>query len=388
MSAPDLPTLPGFPGLPEFPDFPASPEGILREMRTVQGLVNQLQARYFEGLARFIRAAEEPATVPQELALALSIGKQAAENQVGLAMALATRLPRTLEAMRRGEIDAFKASKIHEPTAVLTDEQAREVDAIMATRVTGKDPGGLRRSVNLAVIKVDPDGYARRCRARRAQRRVELIPMNEGMVRLCGDLPAEEGAAAYHRIDTEAHRRRRRDKSKTLEQHRAEVYSDLLLTDNHGVRVGPRAEVFVYLDFETWLGLNDQPGNLAGHGVIPAWLARRIAYGDNSTVRRLITDPETGQLVSVGRNAYRPPKDLTRLTQARDRECRFPGCHRPAQASDLDHSEQWVADEGETADENLITLCRRHHRLKVRHEALVYRMGVKDLRRPAVAAVG
>jgi hypothetical protein len=62
------------------------------------------------------------------------------------------------------------------------------------------------------------------------------------------------------------------------------------------VRVGPRAEVFVYLDFETWLGLNDQPGNLAGHGVIPAWLARRITYDDNSTVRRLITDPETGEL--------------------------------------------------------------------------------------------
>src|SRR3954449_10539355 len=116
MSAPDLPALPGFPGLPEFPDFPASLEGMLREMRVVQGLMNRLQARYFEVLARFARAAEEPATVPQELALALTIGKSAAESQVGLAIALTTRLPRTLEAMRRGEIDGFKASKIHEPT--------------------------------------------------------------------------------------------------------------------------------------------------------------------------------------------------------------------------------------------------------------------------------
>ncbi|MFD2419594.1 HNH endonuclease signature motif containing protein [Amycolatopsis pigmentata] len=364
MSAPTLPPPPGFPVLPEFPEFPVTLEGLRRELQAAQGLVNRIQARYFEVLARFARAAEEPATVPQELALALAISKQAAESQVDLAEALTTRLPRTLEAMRRGELDGFKASKIHEPTAVLTDEQAREVDAIMATRLAGKDPGGLRRSVNLAVIKVDPDGYAQRCRARRAQRRVELIPMDEGMVRLCGDLPAEEGAAAYRRIDTEARRRRRKDKTKTLEQHRAEVYSDLLLTDNHGLRVGPRAEVFVYLDFMTWLGLNDEPGNLAGHGVIPAWLARRIAYGDNATVRRVITDPDTGQVVSVGRNAYRPPRDLARLIQVRDRECRFPHCHRPAQASDLDHSEQWIADQGETADENLIALCRKHHRLK------------------------
>jgi hypothetical protein len=157
MSVPDLPALPGFPGLLEFPDIPASRDGMLREMRAAQRVVSQVQARYFEVLARFTDTAEEPGTVPQELALALTIGRSAAETQVGLAMALTTRLPRTLEAMRRGEIDAFKASKIHEPTAVLIDEQAREVDAIMATRVTGKDPGGLRRSVDLAVIKVDPD---------------------------------------------------------------------------------------------------------------------------------------------------------------------------------------------------------------------------------------
>jgi hypothetical protein len=121
--------------------------------------MNRLQGRYFEVLARFARAAEEPATVPQEVALALAVGKQAAENQVELAAALNTRLPRTLEAMRRGEIDGFKASKIHEPTAILTDEQAREVDAVMSTRLAGKDPSGLRRSTTLADDA--QEGYAR-----------------------------------------------------------------------------------------------------------------------------------------------------------------------------------------------------------------------------------
>jgi hypothetical protein len=340
MTAPDLYTLSGFPDLPEFPGMPVTREAMLREMKTVQRLVNRLQGRYFEVLARFTRAAEEPATVPQELALALAIGKQAAETQVDLAAALTTRLPRTLEAMRRGEIDGFKASKIHEPTLLLTDEQAREVDEVMSARLDGKDPGGVRRSVNLAVARIDPEGHAQRCSARRAQRKVELIPLDDGMVKLCGDLPAEIGAAAYARIDREARRRRRRDRTKTLDQHRADVYAELLLTDHHGVRVSPRAEVFVYMDVETWLGLNDQLAEMSGHGVIPAWLARRIAYGDNSTVRRLITDPETGQLVSVGRNAYRPPTDLARLIHVRDRECRMYGCYRPAQVSDIDHGEE------------------------------------------------
>jgi hypothetical protein len=366
MTAPDLPTLPGFPDLPEFPGLPVTREAMLRELKSVQRLVNRLQGRYFEVLARFTRAAEEPATVPQELALALAIGKQAAENQVELAAALTTRLPRTLEAMRRGEIDGFKASRIHEPTMLLTDEQARKVDEVMAARLDGKDPGGLRRSTNLAVARIDPEGHAERCYARRAQRKVELIPLDDGMVKLCGDLPAEVGTAAYARIDREARRRRRRDRTKTLEQHRSDVYAELLLTDQHGVRVSPRAEVFVYMDVMTWLGLNDELAHMSGHGVIPAWLARRIAYGDNATVRRLITDPQTGQLVSVGRNAYRPPPDLARLIHVRDRECRMYGCYRPAQVSDIDHSEEWVADQGETADQNLIALCLRHHRLKAR----------------------
>jgi hypothetical protein len=42
-----------------------------------------------------------------------------------------------LEAMRRGEIDGFKALKIHEPTALLSDEEARRVDAVMSTRLAG-----------------------------------------------------------------------------------------------------------------------------------------------------------------------------------------------------------------------------------------------------------
>ncbi|MFD2419735.1 HNH endonuclease signature motif containing protein [Amycolatopsis pigmentata] len=338
--------------------------GLLRALQRLQAIVNQAQAMQAEAVAEFDRTADQPSHVSLELSLGLVVSKHTAQYQIGLARALTTRLPQTLEAMRRGEIDSWKASRIYEPTVVLSDEKAREVDAIMAARIAGKDPSGLRRSTNLAVARVDPDGHAERCAQRRAQRRVELIPMEDGMVNLSSHLPVEEGVAAYTRIDTEAKRRRKRDRSKTLDQHRADFHTELLLADHGASTAPPRAEVFIYMDLYTWLGLNNHPAEMAGGGVIPAWLARRIAAGGNTTLRRIITDPDTGQILSVGRDRYRPPAALSRLVSARDRECRLPTCHRPAQHCETDHVDDWYALHGDTADDNLTALCTRDHHTK------------------------
>ncbi|WP_285491613.1 DUF222 domain-containing protein, partial [Amycolatopsis taiwanensis] len=230
----------------------------------MQSEINRLQAIQYEAVAAFAGKADDRSVVARELALALAVSPRMAENQIELAQALVPRLPETWKAMQRGAIDAYKASKIHEPTTTLSDEQAREVDAIMATRIDRKDPTGLRRSTALAVAKVDPDGYAHRCKRRRAQRRVELIPKGEGMVKLSANLPVEVGVAAYARIDAEARRRRKTDTTKTLEQHRADVFVELLLKDTSGLTVGPRAEVFIYMDVYTWLNLNTKPAEMAG----------------------------------------------------------------------------------------------------------------------------
>ncbi len=61
---------------------------------------------------------------------------------------------------------------------------------------------------------------------------------------------------------------------------------------------------------------------------------------------------------------YRPPPPLAELVRARDRHCRFPGCHVAAVFCDLDHVRPWPA--GPTAADNLACLCRRHHRVKQR----------------------
>ena len=79
-------------------------------------------------------------------------------------------------------------------------------------------------------------------------------------------------------------------------------------------------------------------------------------------------DPLTGARLDPTQDltttAYRPTAELTALVKARDGHCRFPGCAVAARFCDLDHVRPWPT--GPTAAHNLLTLCRRHHRIKQR----------------------
>jgi hypothetical protein len=85
--------------------------------------------------------------------------------------------------------------------------------------------------------------------------------------------------------------------------------------------------------------------------------ARRLAC-DSSLVPLLERE---GSALTVGRKTRAVPPALRRAVQARDGGCRFPGCeHR--RFLDAHHIRHW-AHGGETSKENLIMLCRHHHRL-------------------------
>lgn len=81
------------------------------------------------------------------------------------------------------------------------------------------------------------------------------------------------------------------------------------------------------------------------------------------TIRRLITDPQTGRALDLGRRRYEVSEPLRRWIIARDRTCRFPGCSRRASACQLDHVAAW-SDGGGTDASNVHALCTRHHQLK------------------------
>ncbi len=86
------------------------------------------------------------------------------------------------------------------------------------------------------------------------------------------------------------------------------------------------------------------------------------------TARRMLCDASLvpiaesdGEPLSIGRRTRTIPSALRRALRVRDGGCRFPGCsHR--RFVDAHHIRHW-ADGGETAVDNLVHLCRRHHRL-------------------------
>ena len=85
----------------------------------------------------------------------------------------------------------------------------------------------------------------------------------------------------------------------------------------------------------------------------------------HSVWRKVTCDPISGAVLDVGRTRYKPPAALDDFVRARDRECRVPGCRRPAQRCDADHNRDFGRGKnGTTADRNLCCLCRYHHRLK------------------------
>jgi hypothetical protein len=66
-----------------------------------------------------------------------------------------------------------------------------------------------------------------------------------------------------------------------------------------------------------------------------------------------------GKPLDVGRRRRTIPPALRRALDHRDRGCRFPGCG--VRVCEGHHVEHW-ADGGETRLDNLVLLCRRHHR--------------------------
>jgi hypothetical protein len=91
---------------------------------------------------------------------------------------------------------------------------------------------------------------------------------------------------------------------------------------------------------------------------LAAETARRIAC--DGSILKLVED-EQGQPLSIGRKSRTIPPALRRALRVRDRGCRFPGCTHTAYI-DGHHVKHW-ADGGETSLENLVMLCRRHHRM-------------------------
>ncbi len=355
-----------------------------------------------------------------EIGLALRLSRQTAVNRLVMAQTLIDELPATLAAWQAGTIDSLKARAITETSYLLPGELRGALEARVLPRAGTQTIAQLRAALARAVLVLDPEGAAERHHHRRADRRVVVSPDEDGMASLWALLSAPDATAAYQRLCALA-RGLGSDDPRGMDARRADLLVDLLTgrrcaatadcpdphcdgdctdpdrpspdhpddptetapTDDRaggsatshtepaaslsGHCCGPRRGtgpgkplVSVVVPITTLLGLDDYPGELVGHGPIPAGVAREIAA--QGTWRRLLTDPASGTLLDYGRTTYTPPAGLADFVRARDLRCRFPTCGQPATTADLDHTIPYP--DGPTSEHNLHASCRRHHRLK------------------------
>lgn len=132
---------------------------------------------------------------------------------------------------------------------------------------------------------------------------------------------------------------------------------------------------------------------IPGIGIIQGEVADQLLARFGTTLTGMLIDADTGVTIATTATAYRPSAKIAAFVRLRDGTCRFPGCAAGAKRCELDHVIPWEPhagpepgesgrfDEhggsgesggssesdgsgGRTEPNNLICLCRHHHRAK------------------------
>jgi hypothetical protein len=225
--------------------------------------------------------------------------------------------------------------------------------------------GDLHRVVSYWKQAIDVARAEEDERSLHMQRRLHVSPTLSGMVRVDGDLDPETGQALLTalRAVVDAEVRSGMYGNRTGSQAYADALGEICRqwldrTDRSEV-AGERPHVSVTVDLTALQGTPGAASELADAGPLVPETARRLAC--DASISRIIVRGRSEPL-DVGRRTPVVSAALRRAVVLRDGHCRFPGCDRPQSWCDAHHIQHW-ADGGRTALDNLVLLCRRHHRL-------------------------
>ena len=329
--------------------------------------------RFSEAMAantpRSVASRWDPAEIARrefssELACTLRIPAPTAEGLIAESRALAEDLPGTRAALQAGEISYRHAQVIigqalSVPATALPDfEEA----LLPAARVL--TAAKLKHKAHVLRERLHPESITARREKSFSERTSYIQAEPDGMATLSLTTSADVVHSIFARANDAARSLMGPGESRSLTQVRTDVISDLLTegVTPSGIGRGIRATVQITVPVMTLLGHSEEPGYLEGYGPIDPDTARDLASRAPSFTRILV-HPETGVVLSVGRERYKVPKALRRFLRLRDETCRFAGCNQPARTADLDHTHEWQ-DLGHTAHDNLAHLCPGCHALK------------------------
>ena len=284
------------------------------------------------------------------------IGMNAAREKVRVANALG-KLPKISEAFRNGEISF---SKVRAITRVANEEN-EDYLLMIARHGTAHHVETLIRGYRRAERLDDPDNAPHECRE------FNYHWDDDGSLVFKARLPAEVGAMLMKALQASIDHAEKEVSAddvpsgqtrEPIAARRADAIAEMAETY---LASGPaksssadRYQVMVHITAETSAGeshVEDGPH-------VTAVTSKRICC--DASITRMLEDDD-GEPLSIGRKSRVIPAAMRRALQARDKGCRFPGCtHR--HFIDGHHIKHW-ADGGETSLDNLVQLCRRHHRL-------------------------
>ena len=294
------------------------------------------------------------------------IGLGAAREKVRVAHAL-KELPQIREAFRHGRVSF---SKVRAMTRVATPEN-EDYLLMIARHGTASHVERLVRHYR-RVKRTEALSEENR---RHEVRELMLYPAEDGSFIIKGRLTPEAGALLKKALESgmdEAFEERKNVSAETSGEagpspkfaarradalvRMAEAY--LAGSSKHS-EGGDRYLVHVHTDVETLKENGDgAEAEVEDCGCVSAETARRMAC-DTGMVHWL--ENAEGEPLNIGRKTRTVPPAIRRALKRRDGGCRFPGCSC-IRFVDAHHIQHW-ADGGETSMDNLVLLCRHHHRL-------------------------
>ncbi len=199
---------------------------------------------------------------------------------------------------------------------------------------------------------IDADGYNRDQERLAEERTLRLHTAQDGCLLINGLLDPIGGAAMRTALEPLAQPSGQQD-DRTREQR----YADALVELASG---GKQADVQVTATIETLKGLAGAAAAEMEFSIpISSSAVQRIAC--DCSVTRVLLDQESA-VVDMGRSKRLISNHLRTALKVRDGHCQWPACEREASRCDGHHVVHWI-DGGETNLENLVLLCRRHHRM-------------------------
>jgi hypothetical protein len=200
---------------------------------------------------------------------------------------------------------------------------------------------------------------------------LRLTPLENGMLRVNGQLDPESGAVLTAALDPlSAPNPRDANGGRDLrpaDRRRAEALIEICRRAAAAGGSAPattKAQIVVTIDHHTLKNAVRGAGHTLDGTVLSPQTVRKIAC-DASIIPMVLGSKS--QPLDVGRTKRLVTPALLAALWARDKACTFPGCGRPPQWTDAHHVRHWIVG-GPTALLNLALLCAHHHTWVHQHD--------------------